>query len=135
MEAGKYKEVVEELLVKVRQDEDVLAVFLFGSVARKEQTPLSDMDICLVLMPQSTPFEPLALSRKRLDYLKHTLLDIQIFQQLPLYVRRRVLKEGQVLFVRNETLLYELAFRTAQAFEDFKGIYASYLEEVAIAGS
>ena len=135
MATGKYKEVVEELLAKVRQDEAVLAVFLFGSVARQEQTPLSDMDICLALMPQSTPFEPLALSRKRLDYLKHTLLDIQIFQQLPLYVRRRVLKEGQVLFVRDETLLYELAFRTAQAFEDFKRIYASYLEEVAIAGS
>lgn len=135
MAAEKYKEVVEGLLTKVRQDEDVLAVFLFGSVARKEQTPLSDMDICLVLTPQSTPFETLVLSRKRLDYLKHTLLDIQIFQQLPLYVRRRVLKEGQILFVRNETLLYELAFRTAQAFEDFKHIYASYLEEVAIAGS
>ena len=86
-------------------------------------------------MPQSTPFEPLALSRKRLAYLNHTLLDMQIFQQLPLYVRRRVLKEGQMLFVRNETLLYELVFRTAQAFEDFKRIYVSYLEEVAIAGS
>ena len=81
-------------------------------------------------MPQSTRFEPLSLSRKRLDYLKHTLLDIQIFQQLPLYVRRRILKEGQVLFVRDEALLYELAFRTAQAFEDFKRIYASYLVSV-----
>jgi predicted nucleotidyltransferase len=44
MEAGKYKEVVEELLAKVREDEDVLAIFLFGSVTREEQTPLSDMD-------------------------------------------------------------------------------------------
>ena len=135
MVTGKYRQILEEVLARVRLDEDVLAVFLFGSVARKEQTPLSDMDICLVLMPQSTPFEPLEPYRKRLGYLKYTPFDIQIFQQLPLYVRRRVLKEGQVLFVRNETLLYELAFRTAQAFEDFKGIYAFYLEEVAIAGS
>jgi len=135
MAAGKYKEVVEELLAKVRQDEDVLAVFLFGSVARQEQTPLSDMDICLVLMPQSISLELLSLSHKRLDYLKHTLLDIQIFQQLPLYMRRRILKEGQMLFVRDETLLYELALRTVQAFEDFKRIYTSYLEEVAIVRS
>jgi uncharacterized protein len=135
MVTGKYRQILEEMLARVRLDEDVLAVFLFGSVARKEQTPLSDMDMCLVLMPQSTPFEPLALSRKRLDYLNQPFLDIQIFQQLPLYVRRRILKEGQTLFVRNETLLYELAFRTAQAFEDFKRIYTSYLEEVAIAGS
>ncbi len=132
---SKYREAVEELLAKVRQDEDVLAVFLFGSVARQEQTPLSDMDICLVLMPQPIPLEPLSPSRKRLNYLEHSLLDIRIFQQLPLYVRRRILKEGQVLFARDETLLYELALRTAQAFEDFKRIYNSYLEEVAIVGS
>jgi hypothetical protein len=126
---------LEKLLTKIRQDEDVLAAFLFGSVARGERTHLSDMDICLLLGPASTSFEPTALSRKRLDYLKDFAFDIQIFQQLPLYVRRRVLKEGRILFVRNEALLYELALRTAQAFEDFRPFYFSYLEEVRIAGS
>jgi hypothetical protein len=37
-------------------------------------------------------------------------------------------------FTRNESLLYELAFRTAQAFEDFRHIYYGYLKEVAFAG-
>lgn len=134
--AGEFlmQELLEKLMAKVRQDEDVLAVFLFGSVVRREQTDLSDVDICLVLRHQPTPAGPTLLSRKRLDYLKDIPLDIQIFQQLPLYVRRRLLKEGQILFVRDETLLYELALRTAQAFEDFKPIYAMYLEGVAIAG-
>jgi hypothetical protein len=126
--------VMEKLLAKANEDKDILAVFLFGSVAWKEQTGLSDIDICLVLRNQPTPAGPTLLSRKRLDYLKDIPLDIQIFQQLPLYVRRRVLKEGQILFVRDETLLYELALRTALAFEDFKPIYAMYLEGVAIAG-
>jgi len=96
---------------------------------------LSDVDICLVLVPQPTPLDPTELPRKRLEYLKDFPLDVQIFQQLPLYIRTRVLREGRILFVREEGLLYELAFRTAQAFEDFKHIYYSYLEEVAIAGS
>ena len=126
---------LEKLLTKVRQDEDVLAIFLFGSVVREEQTHLSDIDICLLLVPTPTPFEPTDLSRKRLDYLKDFAFDIQIFQQLPLYVRRRVLKEGRILFVRDEVLLYELAFHTAQAFEDFRPFYLSYLEEMRIAGS
>jgi predicted nucleotidyltransferase len=126
---------LEKLLTKARQDEDALAVFLYGSVARKEQTDLSDIDLCLVLVPKITPIGPTALSRKRLDYLKDFTFDIQIFQQLPLYVRRRILKEGRILFVRDEALLYELAFYTAQAFEDFRHIYLSYLEEVRIAGS
>jgi hypothetical protein len=126
---------LEKLLAKARQDEDVLAVFLFGSIVREEQTHLSDIDLCLVLGPKPTPFEPTDFSRKRLDYLKNFAFDIQIFQQLPLYVRRRILKEGRILFVRDEALLYELAFYTAQAFEDFRPIYLSYLEEMRIAGS
>jgi hypothetical protein len=88
-----------------------------------------------VLRPKLTPFEPTKSSRKRLDYLKDFTFDIQIFQLLPIYLRRRVLREGRILFVRDEALLYELAFRTAQAFEDFRPIYLSYLEEMQIAGS
>lgn len=135
MEKGKATEI-ERLLIKARQDTDVLAVLLFGSAARRqEKTPLSDVDICLVLVQQTKPYERTPLSRKRLEYLMHFDLDVHVFQQLPLYIRRRVLKEGRVLFVRDEDLLYELAFRTAQAFEDFKHIYYGYLEQVARAGS
>ena len=126
---------LEKLLTKARQDKDVLAVFLFGSAVREEQTQLSDIDLCLVLAPKPPPFEPTDFSRKRLHYLKNFNFDIQIFQQLPLYIRRRILKEGRILFVRDEALLYELAFHTAQLFEDFKPIYLSYLEEMQIAGS
>lgn len=134
MNSQKYKEKMEAFLAKIRLDKDILAVLLFGSVARQEQTLLSDIDICLVMMPQNIPFDPRALSNKRLEYLDHTSFDIQIFQQLPLYIRRRVLKDGEILFVRDDTTLYELAFRTAQAYEDFKHIYVKYLEEVALAG-
>ncbi len=129
------EEMLQKLLTRVRQDENVLAVFLFGSFARGEQTRFSDMDLCLVFEPKPLPFESAALSHKRLDYLKDFSLDIQIFQQLPIYVRRRVLKEGRLLFVRDEARLYGLAIRTAQAFEDFRPIYLSYLEEIQRAGS
>lgn len=133
---GKTKEVgIEKLLTKARQDTEVLAVLIFGSAARHEQTPLSDVDICLVMMPRVIPVKPVALIDKRLEYMKDSSLDVQIFHQLPLYVRKRVLKEGQVLFTRDERLLYELAFHTAQAFEDFRHIYSEYLREVESAGS
>jgi predicted nucleotidyltransferase len=125
---------VDRLPAQACQDADVLAVLLYGSVARGEQTAGSDIDVCLVLMPRSTPYESAILSRKRLDYLAQFDLDVQIFQALPLYIRSRVLKEGQVLFVRDEDLLYALAFRTAQAFEDFKPIYYRYLEQIAHVG-
>jgi uncharacterized protein len=122
-----------KLLAQASQDVDVLAVILFGSVARGEQTARSDVDICLVLTPERVR-DKSVLSRKRLEYLAQFDLDVQIFQALPLYIRHRVLQEGQVLFVRDEDLLYEVAFRTAQAFEDFKPIYYRYLEQIAHVG-
>jgi len=117
------------LLDAVRDDDVVLAVILFGSQARREGTPLSDLDICLVLNPNR--YSELELSEKRLHYLKSFDFDIQIFQQLPVFIRTRVLRDGRVLFCRDEQELYDVAFRTSQRFEDYRHIYNGYLEEVA----
>ncbi len=116
----------ERLLEQAQSDSTVLAVLLFGSAARGEQRPQSDLDICLVLYPQACA-DP---SRKRLEYLAQFDCDLQVFQRLPLYIRRRVLAEGCVLLCKDDDLLYEIAFRTAQAFEDFRHLYHHYLEAV-----
>ena len=120
------------LVEKARHDQDALAVIVFASHARGDAGPASDLDICLVLQPKD--YSNLKLSRKRLEYLKVSSipgLDIHIYQQLPLYIRKRILKEGEILFCRDEEALYELAFRTVQEFEDFRHTYHSYLQEVA----
>ena len=126
---GKETEGLTALLARAEQDPEVLAVILFGSRARGESAPDSDVDICLVLEPRS--YSDLELSKKKLDYLAEFDLDIHIYQQLPLYIRHRVLKEGKVLFCRDEEALYDLAFRTIREYEDFKHIYREYLEEIA----
>ncbi|MCX7750862.1 MAG: nucleotidyltransferase domain-containing protein [Candidatus Bipolaricaulota bacterium] len=118
---------LEELLEAAREDPEVLAVLLYGSRARGDAGPGSDTDVCLVLR-DGFPREE--LPRKALDYLGDAL-DLRVFQALPLLLRRRVLKEGRVLFVRDEGALYDLAIRTAKAWEDFRHIYLDYLEAVA----
>ena len=124
---------LERLLSQAQKDSEILAVLLFGSTARDEGTAASDVDVCLLLQPRK--YDSLTLSQKNLAYLQGNDLDVHIFQQLPLYIRQRVLKEGKVLFARDLDTLYALAFRTAQEFEDFKPIYRAYLAEVARAGS
>ena len=46
-------------------------------------------------------------------------------------MRSRILKEGAVLFVRDEDALYDVAIRTAKAWEDFRHIHREYLDQVA----
>ncbi|MEW5825461.1 MAG: nucleotidyltransferase domain-containing protein [Candidatus Bipolaricaulota bacterium] len=118
-----------KLLEDAKADRDVLAVILFGSEARGEARAGSDVDVCLVL--EDKQLDALGQSHKRVAYLASFDLDIQIFQQMPLHLRVRVLREGKVLFCRDEEKLYTVAFRTAQHFEDFRHIHEEYLEAVA----
>lgn len=68
---------------------------------------------------------------KRIKYSVTEGLDVQIFQDLPLYIRKRVLKEGKVLHCKDEDLLYDIAIKTAKEFELFRPKYEIYLEGVA----
>lgn len=120
---------VRRVLDRARQDAHVLAVMLFGSHARGEASEASDVDLCLVLA--SDEITRLEMSRTRLAYLAEGAGDIVIFQQLPLHVRNRVLKEGRVLFVRDEDALYDVAIRAARAFERFRHLHRAYLDEIA----
>lgn len=122
--------VLERLIAKARADEAVLAVMLFGSAARGEATPASDVDICLVLQPRAAEQG----AEKRLEYLGQFDLDVQVFQTLPLPIRRRVLKESRILLSKDEDALYDLALRSAKAFDDFRHIYQAYLEAVLDGG-
>jgi uncharacterized protein len=117
------------MLDGARRDPAVLAVILFGSHARGEASAASDIDLCLVLASDS--ISNLEMSRVRLAYLAEGTGDMVIFQQLPLHVKSRVLKEGRVLFVRDEDALYGVAIRAARAFEGFRHRYRAYLDEVA----
>ena len=121
---------IRKLIKVARQDRDILAVFLFGSVARNNSHQQSDIDICLVMKKGGD--SAMELSQKKLEYLKLTdNMDVQIFQQLPLYIRIRIIKEGKILFCANEDELYQLVFNTIREFEDFKYTYQDYLKEVA----
>jgi predicted nucleotidyltransferase len=114
---------LRKLLRLVRGDEAVVAVILFGSFARGRGVASSDVDVCLVLRKNVKN----AL-QKRIDYSTISeKLDVQVFQLLPLYIQRRVLKEGEILDCKDKGLLYDIAIRAVREFESFKKHYDSYL--------
>lgn len=124
------KRRLDNLVSRAKQDKQILAVLLFGSSARAESSDESDLDICLIIN-EDLSMSGREIFQKRLSYLKNFDMDIQIFQQLPLYIRVRVIREGQILFCRNEDKLYEAVFHTLREFADFEHIYREYLREVA----
>lgn len=120
---------VSELVSRMKKDKDILAVSVFGSYARGEH--YRDIDICIFL--KGGELGRLGMAKKRLKYLSEASgnFDIQVFQQLPLYIKHRVLKEGKILFCRDQNKLYDIAHAFIREWEDFKPIYEKYLEGVA----
>jgi predicted nucleotidyltransferase len=126
------RKLVGEVVTEAREGEDILAVILFGSYARGENSSTSDLDLCLVLLPKS--YSALEISKIKLRYASQFAVHMSIFQQLPLYIRKRVLQEGEILFSRDDDVLYEVAFETIREYSHFEPAYREYLKEVAHGG-
>lgn len=118
------KELNQNFREKIMKDKEVIAVFVFGSYTRNEH--YRDIDLCFIL---DKKYPNLNMSKKAVKYasLLPSKFDVKIFQQLPVYIRIRVLKEGKIVLCKNEDLLYEVALSTVKEFEFYKKIYHNYL--------
>jgi predicted nucleotidyltransferase len=79
---------------------DVEAIILFGSYARNEQTTRSDIDVCLVCGNKKEKIEK--VWDKILESGITEKYDVKIFELLPLKMKISVIKEGKVLYAKNE---------------------------------
>lgn len=120
-------DMTDRLLKAAKKDSEVLAVILFGSAARGE--PARDTDVCVVLDPEK--LKDASIAKKGLEYIFKFDLDIHIYQELPLYIQIRILKEGKIALMKDEDKLYEIAIKTSQLFDEFQPRYMQYLEGVA----
>lgn len=111
------------IILSTEEFRNVEFVIFHGSRARGTGMKTSDMDICIYFRGKGEE-----MSRFRLKLLSGlpSYCDVQIFQQLPLYIRKEVLK-GKVLYAKNMTFLYEVALNTIRDFEYFKPRFYYYI--------
>ncbi|AIU69822.1 nucleotidyltransferase [Thermococcus eurythermalis] len=121
---------LEEAVRKILElgGERVKFIILFGSQARDEAGKDSDIDLCVYY--EGSPKEAFRFRELVLGYLSDKY-DVQVFQLLPVYLKRECLR-GKVLFCRDGTVLYDLAYETLKEWEDFKRYYYDYLGLEAI---
>ncbi len=122
------KKSIKNLIQDARKDSRILALFLFGSVARGDNYKGSDIDVCIILKDDF--YSARALSLLKIDYLQlYGEFDIHVFQQLPIYIKKRIIKEGKLLFCSDEDSLYRIVFSVLREFSAFEYFYKDYLRE------
>lgn len=100
-------------------------VILFGSYSQNKQNKLSDIDFAVYYDGDSK--QRFKFRIKLMAKLPDSF-DVQIFQDLPLYVRIEVLK-GKLIYAKDETFAYDIAYETIKKYGDgFKRYYEDYIE-------
>ncbi|CAD7775911.1 Nucleotidyltransferase domain protein [Candidatus Methanoperedenaceae archaeon GB37] len=123
------KTKIEKTIEKIKNVEGfekVKFIILYGSAAEGQMTGGSDIDLCIY--HDGSPDESSKFRFKVLSELFDDTFDVQIFQQLPIYVRVEVLK-GKIIYCKDKQFLYEAAIETIKDFEAFKHKFYDYIGE------
>ncbi|MCD6348068.1 MAG: nucleotidyltransferase domain-containing protein [Candidatus Korarchaeota archaeon] len=108
---------LDRLMERLRSHEKVLAVILFGSTVRGEVTPLSDVDLAVVIE------DPTPEDEAELGSLYSQKIDLVLFHRLPPYIQFEVLREGKVLYLRDEEKFNEIKFRAIRTYLEHSRMY------------
>ncbi len=118
-----YKQDLIKALKKLNLFAKTNFIILFGSVSKGRANPLSDIDLCISL---DLPLKERLQARIKLSGILPEKYDLQLFEDLPVYVQKSVLS-GKVLYNKNQQQLIEKAIDVINEYDDFKKVYDYYL--------
>lgn len=93
--------------------EHAIAILLYGSVARGEEKPISDIDLCVIAERGISRG-----ARERILSHASPSLDITLFWDLPLPIRYRVLREGNLLWGEEGLALHRIRRSTLRGYRE-----------------
>ena len=97
-------------------------VILYGSQALGKATPMSDFDFAVYYDGNKDE-----RYRFLININFNENFDAKVFQDLPLYIQKEVLK-GKVIYAKDLSFVYDTAYETIKRFERFKKYYYDYLD-------
>ncbi len=115
---------VSDLAKELAKDKNVLAVLVFGSVATGKTKPMSDIDVAVMLSPydiNSAAFAEASSGRK---------LDVVVFNDLPPFIQFNVLKEGKILFCRDNAQFRQHALWAMKNYHFHLPLYEKFKAKV-----
>jgi len=114
----------------VLESTDVLVCYLYGSYARNQQTDLSDFDLAILLVQDSSALERSRLSLELSHAIAETMngvdVDLRVLNDTPLEFRYNVIHDGIVIYSRDDEQRLEFESRTLMEYFDFKPMIHQY---------
>ena len=120
-------DIKPEQWVAVFEPEPLVAAYLFGSQARGASGPLSDVDVAVLasesLAGKGARFDlRLRLTNALISMLQVNQVDVVVLNDAPLLLQHRVLRDGLVLFCRDELARVRYETQAILKYLDFQHI-------------
>lgn len=117
---------IPEVVARIEQDRDVVALYAFGSLVDGELKPLSDLDFAILL---SETLDRRARFDKSIDLigifndtLKTNEVDLVILNDDPPRFCFHIINTGRLLYCRNRSRLVDFIEKTTKRYLDFKPV-------------
>jgi predicted nucleotidyltransferase len=112
------EDLLELAAERLAEDPRVVAVWGFGSRARREAGPGSDVDVAVLLEQQPDLVEELRLRSLVVEALRRDDVDLVVLNGAPPLVRHEAVAAGRRLFARDDEAADEFEERAArEAFD------------------
>ena len=118
--------IITKLSEFFSEQEDVAFAYLFGSIARNEARPLSDIDIAVYLRETNSDMdlfqERINLLHKLSVLLRTEKVDLILLNNSPIELKYRILKSGRLVSENDPTLKAAFYEKTVRDYLDFSPI-------------
>lgn len=110
------------------KNKDLLAAYLYGSYGTAEQTPLSDVDIAVLLKweVKDNFNKQLEISSKVAEITGSDDVNVLFLNSVPVIMQFRVIKTGRLLFVRGQAELADFQELVCKIYADFMPDYLAF---------
>jgi predicted nucleotidyltransferase len=116
------------LVERLKSDGEIVAFYLFGSYAADRQTPASDIDLAVLLDRDLPPHRHFEKKLQLLSIITSELMtdeiDLVVLNQAPPALAYRVVREGKLLFEKEDGKAQRVSFQTRvwDRYFDFQSV-------------
>jgi len=129
------EQAVNEIIERCKQEEAIVAVYLFGSAASGKMKSSSDLDLALLLESSSDEAFPVLKFSSDLEKISSRRIDLIILNRSGELLKHQVRRFGKVIFERdkNKRIKFEISGR--KRYEDFIHLHNRYVKSVLYGAS
>ena len=112
------------LISRISKDKEIVALFSFGSLARGDLKPLSDLDFGILVSPgldRKQKFDKhLELIGVFNDHFETDEVDLVLMNDAPVRFSHSIIKSGKLLFCSDSGVLKDFIEKTVKLYLDFR---------------